>query len=146
MHPLIRHKNADQDLLNIVQQFKRATGHKRKRLKGALGRIAFILEAMETDEDMQKRLLKHSNDECGGVNFKKWLAQHKLGNDLWRVKLWSGPELVGYRIIYAYEKTDQNHNQSRFHVLAIVDRNDFNYEDEHQNLISARIINDYSNM
>lgn len=146
MLPLIRHKHADQDFNEIIQEFKSSTGQMRKRLKGAVGRIAFVLESMESDEEMQQRLLEHNEEEDGGINFQKWITQHKLGNDLWRVKLWSGPDLVRYRIIYAYEKVSQSNVQARFHVLAIVDRDKFDYEPEDKNPLSARIVNDYRNI
>ncbi|MEY8198563.1 MAG: hypothetical protein RPS47_04925 [Colwellia sp.] len=147
MHPLLRHKHADDDLKSIVSRYKAATGSERKRLKSAIGRIVFILEAMAEDEGFQDRLLiDDKSDENGAVNFRKWIAQHRLGNDLWRVKLWQGPDLVKFRIIYAYQKIDPFNHLAKFHVLAIVDRDKFNYEGEHESDISARIINDYRSL
>lgn len=144
MLPLHRHKNAEQDLLKIYQAYKRCPeGPRRKRLGVAFARVSTVLQLMEEDENIQSRLLEHNDDNEEDVNFKKWLAQHRIGNDLWRVKIWSGSRLIQYRIIYAYEKRTSINTQARFHILAIVDRNDFNYEDAGVNPLSERIINDY---
>ena len=145
MLPLIIHENAHSDLLNLKKKFEEASGGERRDLKCTLGRILAVIEQMKADETLQERLTVHDNEQ-DGLNIQKWCEQQGLGNNLWRIKMWSTGTLLKYRIIYAYEQISNFNHQAKFHILAIVDRNEFDYESEHDNPISARIISDYRNL
>jgi hypothetical protein len=86
-----------------------------------------MFQQLRADGALAEKLLDHGYGANGDVaiSVSKWLNRWKEGVDLWRLKAWD-LEHVGlrYRAIYLYLRTE-----ARFVVLAIVKREDFDYDD-----------------
>ena len=105
-------------------------------------RIVAVLEQMEGDELMQDTLLDH-HGQYKGVEVQQWVSQHRLGNDYWRIKVFSVGDHnspLKYRIIYAYILPNSFDPKGSFLVLGIVHRSEFNYE--HDNRYTQRFHED----
>lgn len=145
MRPLFLHAHAAEDLNRLRQRVIAATGGERAELKRTLVRILAVIEQMKAQDHVQDRMLMHDNCD-DGIHFEKWASQHRLGRNLWRAKIFSCGGTLGFRIIYAYERTTSINPTARFHILAVVDRDEFDYEHETESEISARIVADYFNL
>jgi mRNA-degrading endonuclease RelE of RelBE toxin-antitoxin system len=99
--------------------------------------IIALLEQAKNDQDLLEILTVKDFGVHGTekIHVDKWVAQHKQGRNLWRVKIW---ELEGrgirYRIIYALDPRCR-----RYHVLGVLER-DFDYvanDDRTKRLLAA---------
>ncbi len=108
----------------------------------AAGRILALLEQLAGDHDLLDRLTQHDYGvyQSADIHISKWQAQWRKGRDLWRLKLWDLEEKsLRYRIVYAFIPGKQH-----YHVLAIIPRRDFNYEE--RDPVSQRIFRAYQEL
>lgn len=88
--------------------------------------IAVCLQELESQPRLASNLLDHGFDEghAGLYGVKKWSRLWKQGLDVWRLRLWDAEKQgLNYRIFYAYLPTQQ-----RFYVLAVVPKDQVDYE------------------
>ncbi len=115
------------------------------------GRILSLLRELEVDRAFQQRMLDHGGIEKFGearAEFKKWVGEHRKGNDLWRVKflmLNRNIQLSPYRIIYAFHPWEQRDPNIYYVVLGVIHKDIFDYDDAN-NAVRARILKDYSEL
>lgn len=91
----------------------------------ALAVIVAFLEEADADKELIDRCTTHGDVVIGStsVNVKGWVkARGSIGN-LWRIQLLEIPEVIRYRTIYGYDW-----HTRRIGILAVVHRDDFNYE------------------
>jgi mRNA-degrading endonuclease RelE of RelBE toxin-antitoxin system len=94
--------------------------------------IAVILQELESDPGLAANLTDDGFDENaqGAYGVKKWTRLWNAGLDIWRLRLWKAEWLgLNYRIFYAYLRTQQ-----RFYILAIVPRDQVDYDDPNHHL------------
>jgi hypothetical protein len=128
---LFVHDNAKADLKRLLKSEPKAAG-----------RILALLEQLEADPDLLDRLTQHDYGAYGRADFhvSKWQEQWRKGRDLWRLKVWDLEDKgLRYRIVYAFIP-----GRKRYHVLAIVPRRGFNYEE--RDPVTQRIIRDYQDL
>ena len=93
--------------------------------------IVATLEAIEEDPELADNLLDHGfgANANGPYNVSKWNRLWRDGMDLWRMRC-ANLERLGlrYRIVYAYIARI-GHRGNRFVVLAIVQREEIDYDD-----------------
>lgn len=136
MHDIIKVSvcsNAESDLRNIAKT----------DMAGA-ARVAAIIQALREESDLQGKLLS-KYAEHKRLEISTWVSLYRLGYDIYRVKELkpdSCSQAHKYRIIYGYI-LPKGRNDCFFIILAIVNRNSFNYEPDSD--ISKRIIYDYEN-
>lgn len=105
-------------------------------------RIMAILEQIECDPNLQNGLLE-PRFEQDDIAFSRWVRQFNIGNNLYRMKMWSvcgredGLYPLNYRVIYAYYP-----KESSYVVLGVVPRGEFDYDDK-SNAYACRILRDY---
>jgi len=108
----------------------------------AAAKIAVTLQELKGNPDLMDRLTQEDYGAYGTADFsiKKWIEQWYQDRNLWRLKIW---DLEGdglqYRIVYAFVPLKKHH-----HILAIVPREEFNYEASHP--ITQRIRLAYENL
>jgi mRNA-degrading endonuclease RelE of RelBE toxin-antitoxin system len=94
--------------------------------------LMVCLEELESDPDLADNLLDDGYDETGAGTYgpKKWIRFYRQGIDIWRLRLWKAEAAgLNYRVFYAYLP-----KQLRFYVLAIVPRNQVDYDDPSHHL------------
>lgn len=97
-----------------------------------------VIEQLQADPALKDKLLEHDfgAGASQGVSVMKWLDVKNVDRvPLWRLKSWDlEKEGLKYRFIYFYYWRNQT-----FNVLAVVPRNELNYDDpEHP--IRKRVI------
>lgn len=104
-----------------------------------------LIIQMESDHNLQDRLLDARSNE-DKVSIMRWVAQYNEGNNLYRLKALTieGFAASKYRIIYAYMMPGQTSTNAEIQVLAVVRRDQFNYEDDNE--YTKRIISDYQGL
>ncbi len=108
----------------------------------AASRVLALLEQLEGDPDLLDRLTQHDYGAHHSADFhvSKWQEQWRKGRDLWRLKVWDLEDKgLRYRVVYAFIPRKQH-----YHVLAIVPRRDFDYEE--RDPISQRILRTYQEL
>jgi hypothetical protein len=84
--------------------------------------LAFLVEAA-ADEELINKCTSYGNVQINltQVNVKRWVAASGIGN-LFRIRILDTPATV-YRVIYGFDWRSR-----RIGVLAVVHKDDFNYE------------------
>jgi len=102
----------------------------------AHARVVALFQQLKADPRITEKLLDHGFGANGSeeISVNKWMDRWKKGLDLWRLKSWDMESLgLRYRAIYLYLR-----GEARFVVMAIVKREDFDYDDP-QHPIRKRI-------
>lgn len=104
----------------------------------AFGPLVALMEQLRNDKALADKLLEHDfgANRKGTVGVKQWRSVYQVVERLpvWRLRAWElEAQGLAYRVFYIY-----NWRQKSFHVLAIVPRNGFDYDDP-QNPIRRRI-------
>jgi hypothetical protein len=89
--------------------------------------IEVFLQEIKGNQDLLDRLTQQDYGPEGYAPFhvSGWFQQWNKGKNLWRLKLWDlESKGIKYRIIYAFIP-----HQRKYYVLAILSRNNFNYEE-----------------
>ncbi|WP_198026747.1 hypothetical protein [Polaromonas glacialis] len=98
----------------------------------AYAKIAALIRQLRADCKLAEKLLDHGFGEkrTEELSVSKWFDVWKQGKDLWRLKSWELEDQgLKYRIIYLYLR-----NEARFVVMAIVKRENFDYDDHEDNI------------
>jgi hypothetical protein len=101
--------------------------------------ILVFLQELQSDQDLMDRLSQdgyryESGHWVENIDVQSISEQRRAGRNLWRLKLCDlEREHIQYRIIYAFSPLSH-----AYHVLAIVNRGQFNYESEHP--ITRRVV------
>jgi hypothetical protein len=112
---------------------------------GSWAVLTVYLEELQGDPDELDRLSQHGYNFEGGhwtqnVDVKLFVEQQREGRNLWRLKLWElEREGYRYRLLYAFLPRRQE-----YVLLAVVDRNTFNYESSHP--VTQRVVEAYRNL
>lgn len=118
MYKLYLHANAASDLATLIRRGG--------PFAVAAKRVAVLIQELKGYRDLAATLLDHGLVTAAGLDVKKFVEQWRDGQDLWRLKHrdWSIGR-ASLRVIYAYVARTKT-----FHVLAVVARNEYNYEDD----------------
>lgn len=103
--------------------------------------IAAWLEQAEVDQWLLESLTirDFGADESEDFHVDKWIAQHRAGRNLWRVKIWKlEKRKLNYRIIYALDS-----RQTKYYVLGVLHRK-FDYDPAHER--SKRLLAAYDDL
>lgn len=131
------HQNAKNDLLDLKASNPEAFSD-----------ILVLIQELQINPNLTiDWLTTHGDIDANGfdINAKQWIAIKNIANNIWRLRLMGLPEYYSneaskYRIIYCY------HYQTRqLCILAVVNRNEFNYDDL-TTPINQRIIRDYKSI
>lgn len=104
--------------------------------------LAALIEQIRNDQDLLDRLTQNNYgiNQTANFNVSQWYGQQRQDRNLWRLKDW---DLINqglqYRIVYAFTPINT------YHVLAVLHRNELDYDDE-TNLYTSRIISDYDEL
>lgn len=109
--------------------------------KQAAADIMALLMQMRADPLLQDRLLDRKSED-NGLSISRWEEQFRKGNDLYKIKSITpeGYSNAKWRILYAYFPPSAAVIDPEVYVMAIVHRDKFNYEADHE--ITARIHQD----
>ncbi|MEO3879293.1 hypothetical protein [Rheinheimera fenheensis] len=103
--------------------------------------IIALIQQMRSDHELQDKLLdQNSNHE--DINVRRWEEQFRKKNDLYRIKSINayGHSSAKWRLIYAYFPPGVCGPDPEYYVMAIVDRDKFNYEADNE--YTKRILHD----
>lgn len=125
--------NAANDLTAIAQQDSKSAAS-----------IFGLIKEMRVNEKLQNILLDRKSN-LQNISIQRWISAYGTGRNLYRIKEINqrGYSANNYRIIYAYIP-GLGKNQSEFYILAIVNRQNFDYE--LNNSYTKRIIRDYDGL
>lgn len=136
------HENAEEDIKKYLE----------KDLQGITDLLA-VLEELEANPDCRDVLLEKDLDfEASSgytLNAKPfailWKVVQGKSRDIWRLKSWDpADKLLKYRILYAYFRPRYAGASPKFVVLAVIHRDEYNYQIDHP--ITVRVKNDYDDL
>lgn len=136
------HENAEQDIARYLD----------RDLHGVSDLLA-VLEELEADPDSREVLLERDvnfeMDSGHTVNAKPfaelWKVVRGRSRDVWRLKSWDPANaLIKYRVLYAYVRPAYAGASAKFVVLAVVHRDEYDYQPDHP--ITKRVKNDYDDL
>ena len=108
--------------------------------EAAFKAITLLLSDLDGDVDLLDRLNQHGYGAYGAgkIDVSEITSLQQLGENFWRLKTIQYENCKRFRILYCYvPKIVLRQNQEHYTVLAIVDRNTYNYQPNHE--ITKRI-------
>lgn len=110
-----------------------------------VGKLLAVLEEIQASPDLIDRLNVRDCTFKAGANGKanaRGFASQRPARDLWRLKTWdSEDKLIPYRIIYGFFPAQAGRPIPKILLLAVVYRNEYDYEHDHA--ITLRVLRDY---